>query len=143
MIPSLFGPVPDFHADAACGGQGKLMDSKTDQDIVRAKALCARCVVLKDCRAWAHELNGFKDPDMVLGGLTREERRTGVLEGERRCNTCHEVKPLAEFGRRKTGRGGRQSMCLICQRENAKAAYQRRARQRQEAHQTGKEQRAS
>ncbi|MBB5081332.1 WhiB family transcriptional regulator [Nonomuraea endophytica] len=134
MIRTLLGDVPDFHARAACGGKATVMSSRDDSGIAQAKAICARCPVLNDCRAWAGELREEKDPEMVLGGLTWLERRQGVPSGERRCNTCQQVKSFTEFGRRSKGKGGRQSICLDCSRQQSKAAYDRRVQQKRDAH---------
>ncbi|MFI6317324.1 WhiB family transcriptional regulator [Nonomuraea sp. NPDC050556] len=137
MIRTLFGEVPDFHARAACVGKALLMSSREDQDIAQAKAICSRCPVLSECREWAAELTQEQDPEMVMGGLTYAERRRGLPRQMRRCSTCNEVKSIEEFGRRKDGRDGRQSRCLVCTRAQSNAAYEKRVAKTKKAPPTG------
>jgi WhiB family transcriptional regulator, redox-sensing transcriptional regulator len=56
--PELFYPV---------GYAGPALDQ-----VARAKAICAECVVQRDCLAWALRAG---EPDGVWGGTTPDERR--------------------------------------------------------------------
>lgn len=102
------------------------MSSTESAGIAEAKAICARCSVIDECRTWAAAFTEEHDPEMVMGGLTFAERRRGLPSQTRRCTACEKLKAVEEFGRRKEGKDGRQSTCLECTRAKTNAAYQKR-----------------
>lgn len=70
--------VPDWHADAGCGGLGTIMGDPDFEG--EALELCRSCDVLALCRAWVTSLSGIDDPGGVCGGTTEKERK--ALRGE-------------------------------------------------------------
>jgi hypothetical protein len=106
------GEVPNFDL-GACAGKGHLMDpAPTNRRAVnRAKALCERCPVRRECFAWMLTLVGSRDdPTGVLGGVTYEER-TGRDPQARLCRTCRRVRAWEWFSM--TG-NSRRSQCKTC-----------------------------
>lgn len=86
----LLNPAPpgfdeaDFFADAACaepdvdpdlffGHEGEMSDQRARR-VRAAKAVCAGCPVLLECRGWARR---HRLPAGVWGGETAYERGTG------------------------------------------------------------------
>jgi Transcription factor WhiB len=58
LLDTLAHGIPDLHG-AACRGHPQLFDVADRHDtptIAQAKALCASCPVLGDCRAWLASL---------------------------------------------------------------------------------------
>ena len=82
----------DWHARAACRNAPDpelffpLDTGPAARQVAAAKAICARCPVLAECRSWAisHEAYG------IWGGLTEHQRarlRHGVPAGRGRTST--------------------------------------------------------
>ena len=69
----------DWWADALCNdGTGTLAElffSEQLDDIARAKAICATCPVIKECR---EQSLAVREPYGVWGGLSEDER-TAIL----------------------------------------------------------------
>jgi WhiB family redox-sensing transcriptional regulator len=58
--------------------------------IAEAKAVCARCPVLAECRAWA--LDNPKLAEFgVFGGMSEDERRAAVRRARRSRRTAREA----------------------------------------------------
>ncbi len=73
------------------------------------------------------------------------ENRERKAEGVKKCNTCGEVKPLADFNTRNIAKGWYKSLCRACESARFKRYYEAnademRARQR-EYHKTWKDKR--
>ncbi|MGI8753393.1 MAG: WhiB family transcriptional regulator, partial [Acidimicrobiales bacterium] len=67
---------PAFHADAACREAPPEVSWFIERggDPGPAKAICQRCLVVDDCRAWALDQGG--ELEGVWGGLSKADRRT-------------------------------------------------------------------
>ena len=81
LLELLAARRPAWHADAACREAPASVSwfIERGQDPRPAKAVCARCLVLDDCRAWVLEQG--PDLDGVWAGLSRADRaeaRRGV-----------------------------------------------------------------
>lgn len=128
----LIGPVPAWHWDAACGSLGKLFGSKKPEDIAKQRKVCAACPVLAKCGERAAAMVRGEVPDLVMAGLTREELLSGgLVDGERDCAGCGEVKMLVQFPKTKGKPGGRGSKCKHCVNAEGRAAYaERKAQQK-------------
>jgi WhiB family redox-sensing transcriptional regulator len=68
--------LPAWHAEAACREHPGVTwfperAPGADSSGRKAKAVCRRCLVVDECRAWATE----HDQRGIWGGITREQRR--------------------------------------------------------------------
>lgn len=118
------GTVPAWHRDAACGPLGRLFMSKLPEDIAKQKEVCASCPARAKCAKDYARKQKDQLPDLVTAGLTREEiLNGGLVDAPRECTSCHDVKPLDQFGRKQRAKSGRSSVCLKCTSANARAAY--------------------
>ncbi|MDP9843306.1 WhiB family transcriptional regulator [Streptosporangium lutulentum] len=127
-LPNVIGPIPAWHWDAACGNLGKLFGSKEPEDIAQQKKVCAACPVLAKCSEHAKATRKNQLPDLVVAGLTREERRSspvdgGLVDEPRECLECGDEKPLEQFVKKTSMTGGRSRVCKTCTNKLARAAY--------------------
>ncbi|MEU8195276.1 WhiB family transcriptional regulator [Microbispora amethystogenes] len=112
-LAKAIGGIPRWHWDALCGTKGKLWAKKTAAAIAEQKQICGRCPVRQKC-ADAVAAMSKGGPDLVMAGLTRDERLDGDLVfAERQCNNCTQVKRLSEFPRRARD-NGRSMRCKDC-----------------------------
>jgi WhiB family redox-sensing transcriptional regulator len=89
----------DWRARAACRGTPEpdlffplLTTGPAARQVAAAKAICARCPVLPDCRTWALTYEAYG----IWGGLTEHERarlRHRVPAGRGRASTARGVTP--------------------------------------------------
>lgn len=76
-VVQLTGALPDFMARGLCVGADPddwYADTRTTADRERraaAKAVCGRCRVVEECRAWSLAV---REPYGVWGGLDEDER---------------------------------------------------------------------
>lgn len=61
----------------------------------------------------------------TIGGVLRTEAGEEGDEVLKRCGTCHQVKPLADFNRKSARPDGLQEVCRDCNRESSRAYYAR------------------
>jgi WhiB family redox-sensing transcriptional regulator len=65
---------PEWHADAACREHPEVTwFPERGENAEPAKAICAGCLVVEDCRAWSLEQG--PELDGIWGGLSQRERR--------------------------------------------------------------------
>ena len=63
--------IPDWHQHAACNGYDNNIFFPDDRNgYAAAKAICAQCPVIKECREWAVETNPYAG---VWGGLSQPQ----------------------------------------------------------------------
>jgi hypothetical protein len=68
LLDTLTHGIPDLRG-AACRGHPELFDvDRHDPRIEEAKALCADCPVLRDCRAWLASLPRSRQPSGIVAG---------------------------------------------------------------------------
>lgn len=77
----------NWSSRAACKDVGDLFWNEYDDEdnprveldrnhrILRAKAICRQCPVLKECRVWALTKVGSDDRHTILGGMTWSQRK--------------------------------------------------------------------
>jgi WhiB family transcriptional regulator, redox-sensing transcriptional regulator len=53
-------------------------DPSRGRRVARAKAICAGCPVVAECRAWAHRV---EEPYGIWGGESEDERRAALRRG--------------------------------------------------------------
>jgi WhiB family redox-sensing transcriptional regulator len=63
----------DWQKHAVCVADPRATNGETKRDIARAQAMCQRCPVLSQCRAWADSELDFEG---VAGGLVYGDRRS-------------------------------------------------------------------
>jgi WhiB family redox-sensing transcriptional regulator len=92
---------PDWRDRAACLDEDPELffpigtSGPAQAQIEDAKAVCARCPVLAECRTWALEnpnLAGFG----VFGGLSEDERKTEVRRRRRRSAAARQTVQEAD-----------------------------------------------
>ena len=57
---------------AACGGKSLVMENPDDTP---AKAVCGVCPVIRECTRWVMSLSPREEPDGVVAGMNRRDRR--------------------------------------------------------------------
>jgi WhiB family transcriptional regulator, redox-sensing transcriptional regulator len=76
-LPATVTPVPEL-TGAACAGRSDLFDLRAvhshDRAYREALALCARCPVLRACRAWFESLPAAQRPYGVIAGRVHSPR---------------------------------------------------------------------
>jgi len=75
----LLGRPPAWHDDAACREHPRSW--WFDKNPTRAIEVCARCLVLDECRAWG--LSADAPTEGVLGGIVAKDRRRLRLRAAR------------------------------------------------------------
>ncbi|MBG0828514.1 WhiB family transcriptional regulator [Planomonospora sp. ID67723] len=94
MPLNLPAPVPEWHRDTPCGGQGAIMSARTPADERRARQICEDCPVRAECSQWVLALKETDDPGGICGGWSENERRRmrlGWSPHETRCR-CLQCK---------------------------------------------------
>lgn len=97
--------------------------------ILEAKAVCARCPVLAECRQWAL---ATREPYGVLGGMSEDERRAVLRRRDDRrvapkpVEYCHGKRnrhPRTAHNTAITDAGGKR--CLDCEADNRRRNSQK------------------
>ncbi|WP_433235397.1 WhiB family transcriptional regulator [Streptosporangium sp. CA-135522] len=121
---TVIGSVPAWHWEAACGDLGRLFASKEPEDIDEQRKVCSGCPVRANCAERAAAMEKGEVPDLVMAGLTKGQVLNGdLVDGERDCEGCSEVKLLVQFPKVKGKPGGRSLLCKNCVNAQNRAAY--------------------
>lgn len=117
---------PPTFDTGACAGKGLMMDPAPGDEIgvAFAKALCAGCPVLDQCRTWMSTLDRKTDPGGVLAGTTLEER-VGHDPDRKVCRRCWHARPRSAFTPNSRA-GDLRSWCRVC---SAASLADRRAKE--------------
>lgn len=109
-------PLRQFHRAARCKG-GHRPECKTCHNKYRADWARPRYVPSSRPRP---RLSPERKLEIETLRSTRGAKKAARIELEARglkaCGKCREAKPLSEFYRRASGRGGRASICRDCKR---------------------------